>query len=51
MSFRQFIYINGQNKEHQLFSLLKSETLWAHHITGVTWSLGRKKYLVKFSGA
>ena len=39
MSLRQFIYINGQNKKHQFFSLLKSEMLWVRHIIGVTWSL------------
>ena len=44
MSLRQFIYLNGQNKKHQFFSLLKSETTGVHHIIEVTWFLRERNF-------
>ena len=44
MSLIQFIYLNGQNKEHQFFSLLKSETIGVHHIIEVTWLLRERNF-------
>ena len=44
MSLRQFIYLNDQNKEHQFFPLLKSETTGVHHIIEVTWFLRGRNF-------
>lgn len=44
MSLRRFIYLNDQNKEHQFFPLLKSETTGVHHIIEVTWFLRGRNF-------